>query len=86
MEVVKISKLLFRFFFFKMDLIEYRRKENFWKNNQKLQLEKEEYDKLINFIPSFMTYVETFTKTFTDLIERSEVLIQLSMTLHQIQN
>ena len=69
-----------------MDLIEYRRKENFWKNNQKFQLEKEEYDKLINFIPSFMTYVETFTKTFTDLIERSEVLIQLSMTLHQIQN
>ena len=39
----------------KIDLIEYRRKSNLWKNNQKFQVEKEEYDKLVNFIPSVLT-------------------------------
>ena len=43
----------------KIDLIE----ENTWKNNQKIQLEKEEYDKLVDFIPSILSYVETFKKT-----------------------
>ena len=47
----------------KIDLIEYRRKGNSWKNNQKFQLEKEEYDKLVDFIPSVLSYVETFKKT-----------------------
>ena len=48
----------------KIDLIEYRRKGNKWKNNQKFQLEKEEYDKLVDFIPSVLSYVETFKKTY----------------------
>ena len=47
----------------KIDLIESRRKGNTWKNNQKFQLEKEEYDKLVDFIPSVLSYVETFKKT-----------------------
>ena len=47
----------------KIDLIEYRRKGNIWKNIQKLQLEKEEYDKLVDFIPSVLAFVETFKKT-----------------------
>ena len=46
----------------KLDLIEYRRKGNAWKNNQKFQLEKEEYDKLVDFISSVLSYVETFKK------------------------
>ena len=36
-------------------LIEYRSKENTWKNNQKFQLEKEEYDKLVDFSPSVLS-------------------------------
>ena len=47
----------------KIVLIEYRRKGNTWKNNQKFQLKKEEYDKLVDFIPSVLSYVETFKKT-----------------------
>ena len=47
----------------KIDLIEYRRKGNTWKNNQKFQLKKEEYDKLVDFIPSVLSYVETYKKT-----------------------
>ena len=46
----------------KIDLMEYRRKRNLWKNNQKFQVEKEEYDKLVNFIPSVLTYTKTFKK------------------------
>ena len=47
----------------KIDLIEYRRKGNTWKNNQKFQLKKKEYDNLVDFIPSVLSYVETFKKT-----------------------
>ena len=47
----------------KIDLIENRRKGNTWKNNQKFQMEKEEYDKLIDFYPSILSYVETFKKS-----------------------
>ena len=47
----------------KIDLIEYCRKRNTWKNNQKFQLEKKEYDNLVDFIPSLLSYVETFKKT-----------------------
>ena len=47
----------------KIDLIEYRRKGNTWKNNQRFQLEEEEYDKLVDFIPSVLSYVKTFKKT-----------------------
>ena len=47
-----------------IDFIEYRRRENFWKNNQKFQLEKEEFDKLIGFFPSVLSYVETFENCF----------------------
>ena len=48
----------------KIDLIEYRRKGNTWKNNQNFQLEKKEYDNLVDFIPSVLSYVETFKKTY----------------------
>ena len=47
----------------KIDLIEYCRNGNTWKHNQKFQLKKEEYDKLVDFIPSVLSYVETFKKT-----------------------
>ena len=47
----------------KIDIIEYRRKGNTWINNQNFQLEKKEYDNLIDFIPSVLSYVETFKKT-----------------------
>ena len=47
----------------KIDLIQYRRNGNTWKNNQKFQLEKEEYDNLVDFITSVLSYVETFKKT-----------------------
>ena len=46
----------------KIDIIEYRRKRNTWKNNQNFQLEKKEYDNLVDFIPSVLSYVETFKK------------------------
>ena len=46
-----------------IEYIEYRRNRNTWKNNQKFQLEKEEYDKLVDFIPSVLSHVETFKKT-----------------------
>ena len=47
----------------KIDIIEYRRKGNTWKNNQNFQLEKKEYDNLVDFIPSVLSYEETFKKT-----------------------
>ena len=46
----------------KIDLIEYRRKGNTLKNNQNFQLEKKVYDNLVDFIPSVLSYVETFKK------------------------
>ena len=54
--------LSYRSDFKQIDLREYRRKGNTWENNQKFQLEKEEYDKLVDFIPSTLSYVETFKK------------------------
>ena len=47
----------------KIDIIEYRRKGNTWKNNQNFQLERKEYDNWVDFIPSVLSYVETFKKT-----------------------
>ena len=47
----------------RIDFIEYRRKGNAWKNNQNFQLEKKEYDNLVDFIPSVLSYVETLKKT-----------------------
>ena len=46
----------------KIDLIEYRRKGNILKNNQKFQFEKKEYDNLVDFILSVLSCVETFKK------------------------
>ena len=43
----------------KIERIEYRRNGNQWKNFQFLQLQREEYDKLLNILPSFLGYVET---------------------------
>ena len=47
----------------KIDLVEYRRNGNQWKNNQSLQLQKEEYDKLLDMLPSLLGYVEIFKKS-----------------------
>ena len=47
----------------KIDLVEYRRNENQWKNNQSLQLKREEYDKLLDMLPSLLGYVKTFKKS-----------------------
>ena len=47
----------------KIDLVEYRRNGNQWKNNQSLQLQREEYDKLLDMLPSLLGYVETFKKS-----------------------
>ena len=44
----------------KIDHIENRKKKNTWKNNQNFQFEKEDYDKLNDFIPSVLAYEETF--------------------------
>ena len=49
--------------YLKIDLIESCRKRNTWKNNQKIQSEKDEYDKLVDFEPSLLSYVERFKKT-----------------------
>ena len=35
----------------------------FWKNNQKIHLEKQEYDQLFDFIPSVLSYLETIKTT-----------------------
>ena len=47
----------------KIDLVEYRRNGNQWKNNQSLQLQREEYDKILDMLPSLLGYVETFKKS-----------------------
>ena len=47
----------------KIDLLEYRKNGNQWKNNQSLQLQREEYDKLLDMLPSLLGYVETFKKS-----------------------
>ena len=47
----------------KIDLVEYRRNGNQWKYNQSSQLQREEYDKLLDMLPSLLGYVETFKKS-----------------------
>ena len=47
----------------KIDLVEYRRNGNQWKNNQSLQLQREEYDKLLDMLSSLLGYVEIFKKS-----------------------
>ena len=46
-----------------VESVEYRRNGNQWKNNQSLQLQREEYDKLLDMLPSLLGYVETFKKS-----------------------
>ena len=53
----------------KIDLVEYRRKGNQWKNNQSLQLPREEYDKLLDMLPSLLGYVEIFKKSCMNIDE-----------------
>ena len=43
----------------KIEPIEYRGNGNQWKNNQSLQLQREEFDKLLGILPSLLGYVET---------------------------
>ena len=63
----------------KIDLVEYHKNGNQWKNNQSLQLQREEYDKLLDMLPSLLGTVETFKKSciFFDEctvdIERTEI-------------
>ena len=47
----------------KIELVEYRSNGNQWKNNQSLQLQRKEYDKLLDMLPSLLGYVETFKKS-----------------------
>ena len=47
----------------KIDLVEYRRNGIQWKNNQSFQLQREEYDKLLDMLPSLLGYVESFKKS-----------------------
>ena len=44
-------------------LIEYRRNGNQWEDNQSLQLQSEEYDKLHDILPALLGYVETYKKS-----------------------
>ena len=46
----------------KLELKEYRRNGNQWKNNKSLQLQREEYDKLLDILPSSLGYIETYKK------------------------
>ena len=47
----------------KIELIEYRRNGYQWKINQSFQLQTEEYDKLIDILPSILGYLETYKKS-----------------------
>ena len=46
----------------KKKIIEYRRTGKQWKKNHSLQLQREEYDKLLDVLPSLLGYVETYKK------------------------
>ena len=47
----------------KIKVVEYRRNGNQWKNNKSLQLQREEYEKLLDMLPSLLDYVESFKKS-----------------------
>ena len=47
----------------KIELVEYRRNGNQGKYNESSQLQREEYDKLLDMLPSLLGYVETFKKS-----------------------
>ena len=47
----------------KLELKEYRRNGNQWKNNQSLQLQREEYDKLLDILRSLLGHIETYKKS-----------------------
>ena len=47
----------------KIELIDYQKIGNQWNNNQFLQLQREEYDKLLDIHPSLLGYVETYKKS-----------------------
>ena len=47
----------------KIELIDYRRNGNQWKNDQSLQLQREDHDKLLDILPSILGYVKTFEKS-----------------------
>ena len=63
----------------KTEITENHRKGNEWKINPLLQLEREDYDKLVDINPSSLGYVETFKKSCiiidegTVEIERTEI-------------
>ena len=47
----------------KKGLKEYRRNGNHWKHNQLLQLQKEHYDKMLDILPTLISYVQLFKET-----------------------
>ena len=55
----------------KIDLIEYRRNGNQWKNNRYLQLQQEEYYKVLDILPSLLGYIETYKKSCILIDERT---------------
>ena len=75
-----------------ISLLEYRRKGNTWKNNQNFQLEKKEYENLVDFIPSVLSYVVTFKKTCinidecTDVQKLNEILKNFDLIKHDISS
>ena len=56
----------------KTEIKEYRRNGNQWKNNQSLQLQREEFDKLLDILPSLLGYVETYKKSCDNEIMKQE--------------
>ena len=47
----------------KIELIEYQRNGSQWNNDQSLQLQRDEYDKLLDIHLSLLGYVETYKKS-----------------------
>ena len=71
--------------FKKIDLIEYCRKGKTWKNNPKLPLEKKGCDKLVDSVPSVLSFVETFKKICI-IIDECSVENERSETEQSSQN
>ena len=64
----------------------YRRKGNTWKNKQKFQLEKEEYDKLVDFIPSVFSDAETFKKQTVSLLKNAMLKMKVQKLEEILRN
>ena len=56
----------------KKGLKEYRRNGNHWKHNKFLQLQKVQYDKLLDILPTLLSYVQLFKETYGDNLTISQ--------------